>query len=288
MNRPVKRVGVIYHPKIPAAKALSERLSEVLPSMRASAWACSSWDEEDMRTQLQDTDLVISVGGDGTILRVARAVAFQNIPIVGVNLGHLGFMTEFSADDLLEKLPAVLCGEGWIDQRTMLQVDLSSETNGRTDKGLPRSFHALNDVLIGRGSVPRIIQVSAAVNGAPLTTYRADGVIISTATGSTGYSLAAGGPILFPQAEEIMVTPVSAHLSLSYALVLPSTAVVEMQVHTYHEAVLSVDGQINLALQDGDRITAKRSQQVARFLRMYPRDFFYSALEQRLRVKVRD
>ena len=279
----MKVVGVIYHPKIPAARTLAERLAEVLPAMKADVWVCSSWDEEQMAAHCQGTDLALSVGGDGTILRVARLVARFGVPIVGVNMGHLGFMTEFSAGDVLDKLPAVLAGEAWVDQRAMLQVDLVSQSKGADRR--ESTFHALNDVLVGRGSVPRIINVATTVNGAALSNYRVDGVIVSTATGSTGYSLAAGGPILYPQAEEMLIKPVSAHLSLPYALVLPPAAEVKMVVHTNHEAVLSVDGQVNVPLRDGDTVTAKRSPYNARFLRTSPRDLFYAALEQRLKVR---
>jgi NAD+ kinase len=131
--------------------------------------------------------------------------------------------------------------------------------------------------------VPRVINVTTTVNGVALSNYKVDGVIVSTATGSTGYSLAAGGPILYPQAEEILIKPVAAHLSLPYALVLPPGAEVKMVVHTNHEAVLSIDGQVNVPLQDGDSVIAKRSPYFARFLRESPRDHFYAALEQRLR-----
>lgn len=279
----MKVVGVIYHPKIPASKSLAERLAGVLAGMKAEAWLCSSWDEDQMSARCQGTELAISVGGDGTILRVARLVAAWGIPIVGVNMGHLGFMTEFSAGEVLEKLPAVLGGEAWADQRAMLQVDLLS--GSKDIEGRQRTFHALNDALVGRGSVPRIINVVTTVNGAALCNYRVDGVIVSTATGSTGYSLAAGGPILYPQAEEMLIKPVSAHLSLPYALVLPPTAEVKMVVHSNHEAVLSIDGQVNVALRDGDTVAAKRSPYTVRFLRTSPRDLFYAALEQRLKVR---
>jgi NAD+ kinase len=279
----MKVVGVIYHPKIPAARTLSERLAEVLPAMKADVWVCSSWDQEQMAAHCQGTDLALSVGGDGTILRVARLVAEFGVPIVGVNMGHLGFMTEFSASEVLEKLPAVLAGEAWADQRAMLQVDLVSQSKGEDRR--ESQFHALNDALVGRGAVPRIINVVTTVNGAALSNYRVDGVIVSTATGSTGYSLAAGGPILYPQAEEILIKPVAAHLSLPYALVLPPAAEVKMVVHTNHEAVLSIDGQVNVPLRDGDAVTAKRSPYSARFLRTSPRDLFYAALEQRLKVR---
>ena len=277
----MKRVGVIYHPKIPPAKALSERLAEVLPAMKADVWVCSSWDEEHMNAHCQGTDLAFSVGGDGTILRVARAVAAWGIPIVGVNMGHLGFMTEFSADEVLDSLAFVLGGEGWVDQRSMLQIDLLREGKGGDRRD--GTSHALNDALVGRGSVPRVINVATTVNGVALSNYKVDGVIVSTATGSTGYSLAAGGPILYPQAEEIMIKPVAAHLSLPYAIVLPATAEVKMVVHTNHEAVLSIDGQVNVSLRDGDTVIAKRSPHFTRFLRKSPRDHFYAALEQRLR-----
>ena len=208
----MKRVGIIYHPKIAAAKTLAEQLSQVLPSLKATVWTCSAWDEEGMKAQAPGTDLALSVGGDGTILRVARAVTLWEIPILGVNLGHLGFMTELRAEDIMEKLPALLGGEGWIDQRTMLQIEPSSKSKEPT-----QPLYALNDVVVGRGAISRVVYVKTTVDGEPLTTYKADGVIISTATGSTGYSLAAGGPILYPQAKEILIKPISCLLYTSDA-----------------------------------------------------------------------
>jgi NAD+ kinase len=279
----MKSVGVIYHPMIAAARDLSARLMEALAALGAQAWVCSSWDEEGMAAHRQGTDMAISVGGDGTILRVARTVAAWDIPIVGVNMGHLGFMTEFSAAEVMEKLPAVLAGECRVDRRAMLQVDLRCQTED--GGGRETSFLALNDALVGRGPVPRIVNVVTSVNGAPLSNYRVDGVLVSTATGSTGYSLAAGGPILYPQAEEIVLKPVSAHLSLPYALVLPGTVEVRMVVRTHYEAVLSVDGQVNVTLRDGDTVTARRSPHCIRFLRTSPPELFYSALEKRLKVR---
>ena len=208
------------------------------------------------------------------------------MPIVGVNLGHLGFMTEVSGDEIMDRLPALLKGDGWIDERTMLQVQMS-EGEAKAGLDLAEPLYCLNDVVLGRGAVSRVVYIEAAVNGEPLTTYKADGVIVATATGSTGYSLAAGGPIIYPQADEILIKPVSAHLTMAYALVLPSTAVIELKVRTDHEAVLSVDGQVSFVLQDGDRITVRRSPYVARFLRIFPPDFFYRALEQRLKLRDR-
>ena len=281
----MKAVGVIYHPMIPAAKELADRLVERLAGLDAKARACSSWDEENMAACCRGADTAVSVGGDGTILRVAHTVAALDIPIVGVNMGHLGFMTEFSAAEVMEKLPAILAGDCWVDRRAMLQVQVTrrSPRGGPEETGL----HALNDALVGRGPVPRIVNVATSIDGAPLSSYRVDAVLVCTATGSTGYSLAAGGPILYPQSEEIVLKPVCAHLSLPYALVLPATAEVRMVVSTHHEAVLSVDGQVNVPLGDGDMVTARRSPYCVRFLRTSPPELFYSALEMRLKVRDR-
>ncbi len=278
----MKAVGVVYHPMIPAARDLSDRLKAALAALDARAWVCSSWDEEQMAAHREGTDMAISVGGDGTILRLARTVAAWGVPIVGVNMGHLGFMTEFSPAEVMEKLPALLAGECWVDRRAMLQVSLRRPGGAGAEE---TACHALNDALVGRGPVPRIINVATSVNGAPLSNYRVDAVLVSTATGSTGYSLAAGGPILCPQAEEMVLKPVSAHLSLPYALVLPATAEIRMVVHTHHEAVLSVDGQVNTPLRDGDTVVAGRSPHCICFLRTSPPELFYSALEKRLKVR---
>lgn len=268
----MKILGILYHPKIAAAKAFAEELAGFLPSLNAVVWLCSAWDEEGAKAQVEGTELIVSVGGDGTILRAARAVAPQSIPIVGINLGRLGFMTELSAEEARDRLPALLAGEGWVDERAMLQAEVAGK----------EPFHALNDVVLGRGAISRVIYVEATIDGAPLNTYKADGVILATATGSTGYSLAAGGPILYPQSREIILNPISPHLTFANAVVLPPTAIVELKVRTDHQAMLSIDGQIDLALESGDSVKVKLSPHVARFLRVQPLTFFYSILMERL------
>lgn len=276
----MKKVGVIYHPKNPAAVELADRLFEYLVSASITPWKWSAWDEPGLRMRSPGTDLAISVGGDGTILRAARVVSIWNIPIVGVNLGHLGFMTELSPVKIMEKLPAILNGEGWIDQRCMLDVHVHRQLGGDEEQPMP----ALNDAVVARGRVNRMVRIDAWIDGEPVANYKVDGVIVSTATGSTGYSLAAGGPILHPQSQDLLLNPVSAHLCLSYPLVLPASAVVDLVVHTDHDALLSIDGQVEMPLADGDKVTVKRSPHVARFLRVYPAGSFYSALEKRLRI----
>lgn len=276
----MKRIGILYHPLNKAAFSLAQKLVDALDASGISSWLCSAWELKQVREQLPGTDLILTAGGDGTILRTAQAVAPNPIPITGVNLGKLGFMTELSADEAIEKLPGILAGEGWIEQRAMLKAEL---TGAGEEPGSTREFLALNDVVIARGEIARIIYVEASVNGQPVTTYNADGVIMATATGSTGYSLAAGGPILHPQAEEWLLVPILPHLSLGYSLVMPPDAIVKLKLGTTHQATLSIDGHISLPLKSGASITITRSREKIRFLRIRPRDYFYSSLEQKLR-----
>lgn len=278
----VKRVGILYHPMIEAAGVLAEKLREFIAARGISAWSCSAWEGEKARAEVKSTDLIISVGGDGTILRAAQAIAPGSTPVIGVNLGRLGFMTELGTDEVMDKLPALLNGEGWIDERAMLEAELYPEGEGH---GSARKYYCLNDVVVARGATARLVSIEASIDGERLTAYRADGVVMATATGSTGYSLAAGGPILYPQAAEFILLPILPHLSMAYKMVLPSTAVVKLRVSTTHQATLSIDGHINLPLPDGAVITVKHSSSTIRFIRLHPGGSFYSSLEQRLKGK---
>ena len=275
----VKKVGILYHPMIKAAYTLAKELGNFLSSKGVSVWLCSAWEGEQAKAQVAGTDLIVTVGGDGTILRAAQAAVPGLIPITGINLGKLGFMTELNVDEVRDKLGALLQGEGWIDERAMLEAELSA-----TDKE-PGIFYALNDVVVARGAVARMVYVEASIDGQLLTTYRADGVILATATGSTGYSLAAGGPILHPQAEEFLLLPIMPHLSPAYTMVLPATAVVSLRLTTAHQATLSIDGHINLLLSSGAVITVRHSSYTGRFLRIHPETSFYGSLEQKLKGK---
>jgi NAD+ kinase len=275
----VKKIGILYHPKVEATRAKARELEAFIKSRGISVWVCSAWDREKAYDRLGGTDLLLTVGGDGTILRAVQVVIPGTTPITGINLGKLGFMTELDADEALEKLPSLIDAHGWIDERAMLQVEVI--TSGRET----RIFHALNDIVVARGEIARLIRVEASVNGQHLTTYKADAVITATATGSTGYALAARGPILYPQSRDFLLVPVAPHLSSSYPLVLPETVEVVLSLNTYHAATLSVDGHINLSLSDGDKIIIRRSPHVARFLRIRPRESFYGSLEDKLKGK---
>ena len=275
----MKRIGILYHPMNEAAYTLAKELQGFLDSKGISVWICSAWEGEEARAQVNNTDLILSIGGDGTILRAAQAVVPALTPITGINLGKLGFMTELKAEEAKTKLPALLAGEGWLDERATLEAELSA-----TDQEPPRIFHALNDVVVTRGAIARVVYVEASIDGEPLTTYKADGVIVATATGSTGYSLAAGGPVLHPRAKEFLLLPILPHLSSAYTMVLPATAVVKLCVSTSHQATLSIDGHINLPLSSGAIVTVKHSPNKVRFLRIHP-ETFYGSLEQRLKGK---
>jgi NAD+ kinase len=216
------------------------------------------------------TELILSIGGDGTILRSARIIAPLSVPILGINLGRLGFITEIDGNEVLSNLPDLLKGKGWIEERAMLEAQIADKT-----------FHALNDVVL-RSVMAHLVNIKAEIDGTALTTYRADGLIVATATGSTGYSLASGGPILHPQSQEIVLQPISCHLGLSHALVLPPQSIFDLKVARREKVVLSIDGQVELPLSDGQNVRVKLSPYTAHFLRIHEPTYFYSSLWQKL------
>ncbi len=275
----MERIGILYHPMNKAARPLAQELEDFLSARGVSVWLCSAWEEEEAKRQLDATDLILTVGGDGTILRAAQVAASRSIPITGVNLGRLGFMTELGVDEVRDRLAELLAGGGWIDERAMLEAEF------RTRDSEASFFYALNDVVVARGEIARMIRVEASIGGELLTTYMADGVIVATATGSTGYSLSAGGPILHPRAKEFLLLPILPHLSSAYSLVLPAAVVIRLRISVAHRATLSVDGYINLPLLDRATLTVRQSAYKTRFLRIHPEVSFYGSLERRLKGK---
>lgn len=278
----MKTVGVVYHPKNQAAPFVAEKTVALLKDLGVVTWLVSAWDGEEVRHKAHGTELIITVGGDGTILRTANAIIPGSTCITGINLGRLGFLTEVSAEDTGEKIPALVRGEGWIDERALLQAELTLPGAGIDT---PRQqFAALNDIVVARGEVARIIHVETRINGDLLTTFRADGVILATATGSTGYALAAGGPVMHPASEDFLLIPILPHLGLNYNMVLPADSEVHLQISNTHTAALNVDGHTSCSLPDGSFITIRRSPEKIRFLRTLPKIPFYSTIEKRLKV----
>ncbi len=273
-----RKIGIAYHPLNNEAFKLAEELSAFLTAQGIVTWVCSAWEQADLKAKVKGSDLVLTTGGDGTILRVAQATIGLETPVTGINLGKLGFMTELEVKEIKEKLPALLEGEGWIDERAVLETRLTP-ANGYEQE----LCHALNDAVVARGSIARIITIEVSIGGQPLTHYRADGLVVSTATGSTGYSMSAGGPVMYPGSHSMLLTPLMPHLSPSHCLVLEPSAEVKMKVMTTHEATLCVDGHIHRPLESGDIIDIKQSAEGIRFLRLKPQEYFYRHLEQRLK-----
>jgi NAD+ kinase len=205
--------------------------------------------------------------------------------MVGINMGRLGFMTELRVDDALERLPLYLDGACRVDEHNMVQARLVKGSNGTSEVLGP--FPALNDVVVGRGAISRVVTIRTNIDGADVASLRADGIILSTATGSTGYSLAVGGPIIDPLSEALVLKPIAAHVGLSAALVLSPTAKIKLYLEGAQKAILSVDGFVDLPLEPGDWIEIEQSPLKTRFLRANPTNHFYATITRRLGFSIR-
>ncbi len=200
-------------------------------------------------------DLIVVLGGDGTLLSVSRSAGSRAVPVLGVNLGRLGFLTEITLDELFATLERVLAGEVRIEARMRLDVVVQ-----RGDDVLGR-FLALNDAVISGAALARMIDLETFADGLGVTSYHADGLIVSTPTGSTAYSLSAGGPILLPGVEAILLTPICPHTLTQRPLVLPQSSRIEVIVRSRGEGVqVTTDGQEGLGLREGDRVVVCRSE----------------------------
>lgn len=273
----IERVGVIYRERSDDAEALARSLVSQLHHLRRDAWRAERADEDDILSLVADTQLVIVLGGDGTILSVARFCAPLGIPILAVNFGRVGFLTELEPGEVEEKLPLYLAGEYWLDERSMLQAELGQEAGYRR-------YIALNDIVLVRGAEPRVVRIAVWVDGHHYNTTVADGIIISTATGSTAYNLAAGGPILHPQVRSSVLTPIAPHLAADRSLILEPNAVITLDVEeSSAAAVLSADGQLNCDIAPGTQVTVRSNAHMTGFLRRRPPTYFYKVLAAKLR-----
>jgi len=269
----VNRVGIFVHSRGGAAVLLADRVRDLLRDRGSDVWQTSDWDDTAVAESIPGTDLLVCLGGDGTMLRAARVIVPHSVPILGVNMGRLGFLTEVRPGDLMERLTDFLEGRCRIEDRAMLQAQVPSW--GAT-------HHALNDVVVGRASIGRPLYVEVSIDGVRLAVHRCDAVIAATATGSTAYSLSAGGPILHPESRELLLTPVAPHLGSARPLVLAPDAVIDLTVTADKEAVVSVDGQVDRALASGDSVSVCRSAHIARFVRFSKPQDYYSVLAEKL------
>jgi NAD+ kinase len=273
----MKRFGLLHHPKIDESRRLAQETEVALRHLGASAWSTSAWEESEVLGRACEADLLIAFGGDGTIVRTARITAGCNLPILGVNLGRLGFLAELQPWELQDKLEALLNGHFWIEERLMLHADL------QRGERVVQSFEALNDVVVSRGRIARVVRVDVYVNGQHLTQYVTDGVIVATPTGSTAYALAAGGPILDPRLFNLLLKPIAPHLTVATAVVLPREAQVHLELHTEYDSTCTVDGQVDMPLENGDLVAVTASRNVCQFVRLGDRNYFYRTLLEKLK-----
>ena len=274
------RIGLLFQPRIKASEAHARRIQEKLAGRAVDTWCDSSWTVTEQSQALEGSDLVITFGGDGTLLRAARAAAPFGAACVGVNYGRLGFLTEFDPDEFDTQLDRVVEGVSWVEERVLL--DWTHHANGvESTAGL-----AAADVVVGRGRIARVVEIEVRINGVVLTTYMADGVIVATPTGTTGYVQAANGPVLHPEVRDLVINPIVPFLTPSNAIVVGHDVRVELLVYTTHEATLSIDGQTDHLLASGDKIVCQASEHVARFARFRERDYFYATLAEKLRWRV--
>ena len=214
-------------------------------------------------------DLIIVLGGDGTLISVARQVGALNVPIVGVNLGRLGFLTEITRDELPDMLDRLIKGDFQVSDRMML--DSFIHRNGE----VVGQYTVLNDVVINKGALARIIDMEAYVDGRHLSSYKADGLIVSTPTGSTGYSLAAGGPIIYPEINSLLISPICPHMLTNRPIVVWSRSVIEIEVKFEDDVVFfTADGQVGRKLLPGDRVEVRRSESRTRLVTSPSKDYF--------------
>ena len=221
-------------------------------------------------------DAVIVLGGDGTLLSMARAVGDLGVPILGINLGGLGFLTATTLDELLPAMEALLAGDMAVEERMMLSARLL-----RTGQPVG-DYVALNDVVITKSAMSRIIDLSVSVDGRHATAYRADGLIISTPTGSTAYNLSTGGPILFPTMDAVVLTPIAPHTLSNRPIVLPGGQRIDVTLRGDQDVMLTMDGQVGVPLRERDTVEVGKAPARIRLLRFDQRDFF-SVLRTKLK-----
>jgi len=276
MTKIPKSVGIIFKHNFEPARRECQKLKDwftergitIYTEEMASRAFISQCPQEE--TRIPDTvDWVIVLGGDGTLLGAARKVGRYGLPILGINLGGLGFLTEIPLKMLYKEMEKLIAGEIDVENRLMLQA---SVLRGNEEKC---SFSVLNDVVINKGALARIIDLGVSIDGRFLTTFRADGLIISSPTGSTGYNLSAGGPILYPNLEALILTPICPFTLTQRPIILPDTSIIEIKMgENSEEVTLTFDGQVGFDLMDNDRVIISKSEKKLKLIKSPDQDYF--------------
>ncbi len=270
--QPKQRIALVYNTDKPRAHHEWLRLKRWLEQRKIIVVAASK-----VTTAMKNVNFVVAVGGDGTVLSVARQVAAWGVPILGVNVGRLGFLAATEVGAMFRTLSRVLAGESRVEVRTMLSVT-------GTSKGKKFGpYLALNDCVIRSGASGRVLQLQATVRNRPLASYAGDGLIVATPTGSTAYNLAASGPILYPDLDVLLLCPICPHSLVQRPLVMPTFEIVGVEVlRPSPSALLCVDGLITRMLKPGDRIEVRRAEAQAKLL-MDPDQTYYQVLQSKLK-----
>lgn len=279
-----KSIGILTKPKFPEVKTtlqgvvawLRDRQITVLLDTTSAALLNEQGGIQ--KTQLAGkADVLLILGGDGTILHAARLAAERSIPILGVNMGGLGFLTEVRLDDLYASLDRVFANDFVLDERLMLQIHV--HRHGET---VARGI-VLNDVVISKGTLARMIELKIAIQGQFVTNLRADGLIVGTPTGSTAYSLSAGGPIINPAVQSLILTPISPHTLTHRPLIVPGNVEIEVTLTSRDDgAMATLDGQVGIAMTQGDTVVIQASEHRTKLIR-FPESHYYEVLREKLK-----
>jgi len=276
--RDYHHVAIITHPNHAETDALVVEVRQFLIDSGVEDICSFTFEQDDPPQCLweQELDLVITIGGDGTMLRASHLCGPRGIPLIGINMGRLGFLTELTRDNWQDHLPTLFGPDSpaRLEQRMMLHG-----VHSRGDKVL-HEWDVLNDLVVVRGRFVRPITLSVSVNQTPIVGYVADGLIVSSATGSTAYSLAVGGPILLPEMRNMVIIPISPHFSIDRAFVLSDQDEVSIRLETEHEAVISPDGKQSVMIENGDVLTVSASTFTADFVRFSSKRAFYRNIIQ--------
>ncbi len=270
MSHPFSRIAVLAHPQVADGPAKAQQVAHFLAQQGCEVQV-GLLNNPEMRRQVQEgkVDLCVALGGDGTMLRAGHLCGPAGVPILGINLGRFGFLIEVAWDQWQASLEQLLAGEYWEEQRMMLTTTLKRQ-------GEPLlKWQVVNEVVVSRGRVVRPLRLAAYVDDTLLAHYAVDGLIAATPTGSTAYALAAGGPILPPTLRNILLVPVAPHLSVDRAVVLAEGSTVTIVPVVEHQAVLSVDGQTPVDLEEGDEVVVRCSDHSLVFIRLQGRGYFY-------------
>jgi len=274
----VSSVVLVAHHERAEAGVLARAAVDWLRARGHDAWltevdgSAHGLDELTRDADVASADLVVSLGGDGTMLRAVQLLRGTAVPIIGVNVGLLGYLTEVEPDSLPSALErwfaGPTAGQWEVEERMLLDVSLT-----RADGSPPGNWTALNEAVVEKQESGHTVRLQVFIDGAPFTSYAADGLILSTPTGSTAYSLSARGPVLSPRMRAVLLTPVSPHMLFDRSLVLDPSEAVEVELIGHRAATLSIDGQPAATLVEGDRVAVAPSEQVARFVRFGGRRF---------------